>query len=504
MGDKLDVVGLETDSLTKWIGLLLGPALFIIVLCTQPFDLPEKGNDVVAAFLWMLVWWITESVPLSVTALLPIVLFTLTGVMTLDEAVVPYSDKVVYLFFGGFIVALGLEEHNLHKRIALAIISLTGVSPKRLILGFMLATAFLSMWISNTATAVMMLPMALSVLNLLQLQSGSQPAGNKLRENDLAQTNELQRRFSLILVLMIAYAANIGGTATIIGTPPNLVMRAYLANLKIEISFFQWLIWALPIAVALLAIAYVLLVYILYPIRDLKIDRAEEVIEAERIRLGKRTTAQTRMLIVFGTTALLWMSRDLFISLIPFLEKKLTDEIIALVAAISLFVIPSGEIKSGRRQALLTWEATCRLPWGILLLFGGGLCLAKAFERTGVLSTLVDSLAKMGQGQTFLTLVILTAIAIFATEVLSNVALVTLLIPLIISIATGMGIAPIELAFPATIAASCAFMLPMATPPNAIVFSSGYITVRQMAWAGFWMNVLALAVIVFLSRVLLG
>lgn len=496
----MEVIGTKHSELAKKIGLFLGPVLFALLLYSKPFALPPGGNEVLAAFAWMLVWWISEAVPLAVTALLPMVLFSLTGVMKLEEAVVPYSNKIVYLFFGGFILALGLEEHNLHKRIALRIIDMTGVSPERLILGFILATAALSMWISNTATAVMMLPMALSVLNLLYHSAESPPQNlDGPKKPVSAQQLNARKRFSAALILSIAYGANIGGMATVIGTPPNLVMRGYFSSqLGIEISFFRWMFWAFPITVVLLAVVYVLFTRFIFPVRDVEITNAEAVFAAERKSLGRQTPAQTRMLIVFTMTAMCWMFRDVILWFFPALP--LTDEIIALVGAISLFVIPADW---GQNRALLNWEATTRLPWGILLLFGGGLCLAEAFQRTGVLAALVDSFAKIGQGHVFLTLILLTAIALYVTEVMSNVALVNVLVPIIATLAISMGVAPIEFAFPATLASSCAFMLPMATPPNAIVFSSGFVSVRQMAWAGFWLNLLSLVTILGLSRILL-
>jgi sodium-dependent dicarboxylate transporter 2/3/5 len=268
--------------------------------------------------------------------------------------------------------------------------------------------------------------------------------------------------------------------------------------------------WAVPIVVVLLALTYCLLVFVLFPIRGMQIGHAADVITAERKKLGRRTSAQTRVLLVFSAAALMWSFRELIVQFFPELKPSLTDEIIALLAGISLFVIPAGptgrdsQHRLARGQAILNWEATARLPWGILLLFGGGLCLADAFQKSGALSTVVNQFATMGQGHVFFTLGLLTLIALFATEVMSNVALVNVLVPIVIAVATGMGVAPIEFAFPVTLAASCAFMLPMATPPNAIVFSSGQITIRQMALAGFWLNLLSLAVIVLLSRILVG
>jgi solute carrier family 13 (sodium-dependent dicarboxylate transporter), member 2/3/5 len=334
-----------------------------------------------------------------------------------------------------------------------------------------------------------MLPMALSVVKLLQNDS-----------NRSGAEGQSLHRFSAALVLSIAYGANIGGTATIVGTPPNLAMRGHFSKmLDVEISFLQWMLWALPISMVLLVVVYLSFMIFLWPIRGIDANVANEVFDKEREMLGDRTPAQTRVLIVFTLTALCWIGRDLIVQVFPWLP--LSDEMIALVAAIALFVIPAGG-QSGR--ALLSWETTRRLPWGILLLFGGGLALAKGFEQTKVLSTLVDGLVHAGAGNVLLTMILLTAISLYMTEVMSNVALVNVLIPVIIAIAVKMGVAPIEFAFPATLASSCAFMLPIATPPNAIVFSSGYLTIRQMVWIGFWLNLVSLITICALTRWLVG
>lgn len=488
MTEQLEAVGVSQANRVKQVGLWLGPIVFALLIWWKPFPLAPGANEVLAVAFWMLCWWITEAVPLPVTALLPIVLFSLTGVMRLDEALQPYSNKIIYLFFGGFMLALGLEEHGLHKRIALGIIRVAGVRPHQLVLGFLISTAVLSMWISNTATAVMMLPMALSLLNLLYRE-----------QTDLANLSPEQRRFTIALILSIAYGANIGGMATIIGTPPNLVMRAYFAEaLQIDISFFKWMLWAVPIVIVLTMVVYWLLVYWLYPCRNLKIENAAQVFADERERLGPMTTAHWRMLGLFFVTALMWMFREVLQPLVPGIP--LSDEIIAVSAAIALFVIPRG---LPRGEALLNWDATRRLPWGILLLFGGGLCLAKALESVGIIDALSLQVKQIGGGQIVFTLILLTALALYLTEVMSNVALIAVLVPVICAIAIGFEVHPLYFAFPATLASSCAFMLPMATPPNAIVFSTGRLTVWNMVTAGFWLNLVSLVIILLLSQPLI-
>jgi sodium-dependent dicarboxylate transporter 2/3/5 len=476
------------------LGLWLGPALFLLQLYFQPLNLPAGGNEVVGISFWMLCWWITEAAPLPVTALLPVVLMPLTGVVTLDEALRPYSSKIVYLFFGGFMLALGLEAHGLHQRIALLIIRLVGFSPPRLILGFLLATALLSMWISNTATAVMMLPMALSVLALLT-------SGDEGGQGDPAP----RKRFAAALILCIAYGANTGGMGTIIGTPPNLVMRGYFeSQLGIEISFFTWMLWAIPVVLVILSLIYFLLTYLLFPCHDLQLPDAERVFAEQRRLLGPMRPVHWRMLAVFAVTAMLWMFGGLIRPLLPVLPLTgapvpLTDEIVAIAAAIALFVVP-GEGRQG--DALLNWEATRRLPWGILLLFGGGLSLANGLEITGVIQTLSGQVEWMAGGQVIVLVVLLTALSLYLTELMSNVAMVQVMVPVVSAVAVGLGVNPLFLALPVTLASSCAFMLPMATPPNAIVFSTGQISVWQMIKAGFWLNLVSLVAILVISQTL--
>lgn len=476
------------------IGLWIGPVLFTALLAIQPLNLPPGGNEVIGIALWMLCWWITEAVPLPVTALLPVVLMTLTGVVSLDEALRPYSSKIVYLFFGGFMLALGLEAHGLHQRIALLIIRLVGFSPPRLILGFLLATALLSMWISNTATAVMMLPMALSVLTLLNADT----------KQDFQQ-QQASQRFSAALILGIAYGANTGGMGTIIGTPPNLVMRGYFeSQLGIEIPFFTWMVWAIPIVVVILFLIYFTLIYLIFPCHDLKLPNARQLFTDQLRELGPMRPVHWRMVGVFAVTALLWMFGGLIRPYLPRLPLTgapipLTDEIVAIAAAIALFVVP-GEGKQGK--ALLDWEATRRLPWGILLLFGGGLSLANGLETTGVIQALSSQVEWMAGGRIILLVILLAAVSLYLTEVMSNVAMVQVLVPVVAAVALGAGVNPLFFALPVTLASSCAFMLPMATPPNAIVFSTGRLTVWQMIKAGFWLNLMSLAVILLLSQLL--
>ncbi len=487
----------------KKIGMVLGPMLFLLVLFIQPLKIDPAAtdsvikpgsNEVLATACWVITWWIFEAAPLAVTALLPIVMFTLLGVSKLDSVLVSYADKVIYLFFGGFVLALGLEAHDLHKRIALLIIRTVGLSAPRLILGFLLSTAFISMWISNTATAVMMLPMAMSCLILL-----SQGA------TDEELKSKPHRNFAAALMLTIAYGSSIGGMATVIGTPPNLFMRGYFADkLDINISFFYWMLWATPIAIVILIVTYFLLAFVLFPCSQLSLARAEQVFQVEREKLGPMKPVHWRMVAVFFVTTSLWIFRGLIQPYLPILPLTgepipLSDETIAIAATISLFLIPGAE----KGKALLDWEATRRLPWGILLLFGGGIALAKALEQTGLLQSLSQLVQATAGEHPLLLVILLTILCVYLGEVMSNIALVQVMIPIVVAIALGMKVDPILFAFPATMAASCGFMLPMSTPPNGIVFGSGKIAVWDMIKAGFWLNLISLVVILVISQILI-
>ncbi|MFT5765091.1 MAG: sodium-dependent dicarboxylate transporter 2/3/5 [Saprospiraceae bacterium] len=473
--------------MSKKIGLFLAPLLFLIILLLPaPELLGEPAWKVIAIAVFMLVWWITEAVPIPVASLLPMVLLPLLGVMDIKTATAPYANPIVFLFMGGFMVALAMERWNLHRRIALNIVKITGTNANGIILGFMLATALLSMWISNTATTVMMLPIAVSVIDLLS---------NNRSDN----TGKGMRNFAIAMMLGIAYAANIGGTATIIGTPPNSVFAGFvLETYGYEISFAKWMLLGVPFAALLLGLTYSFLVKIFYPNRLGKFEGAQELIEEEVTKLGRLSREEKLVLIIFLSTALCWMMRVPINSLFKFIDLPiaLSDTGIALIATISLFIVPR-DLKFG--EFLMEWKDTEKLPWGILLLFGGGLSLAGALSATGVID-LIGSQFEAAESTGFLIILGLTAVSLFLTEVMSNVALVTIFLPVVGGIAIGTGVDPIYLMIPVTLAASCAFMLPMSTPPNAIVFASGHLTVMQMVRAGIILNLLSILLIAVLAK----
>ncbi|TDQ33415.1 SLC13 family permease [Zeaxanthinibacter enoshimensis] len=466
-------------ALSKKIGLLLGPALFFLILML-PFDLvSESGDRVIAVAIWMITWWITESVSISVTALLPLFLFPLLKIMPIGEVGANYGSPIIFLFFGGFVLALALEKVNLHKRIALNIIRITGTTPNRVVLGFMIATAALSMWISNTASTVVMLPIALSVIKLLI--------------NDADGFTKDDQNFALSVMLGIAFSANAGGIATVIGTPPNSVLIGLLENeYNIEISFLKWMTLGLPFSLVLLTICYLVLVKWMFPNKQLKFDASREVIQVELEKLGRTSGREKMVLTIFGVTVFLWIFRTVINGIFPWLD--LSDTLISMLGAISLFAIPYNYKKG---DFILGWQDTEKLAWGILILFGGGLALANGMSVSGIVD-MVSAAIATSNVSILVTAAMLIFLMLFMTELMSNVALVAVLAPVVAGIAIGLNIPMLHLLIPVTIASSCAFMLPMATPPNAIVFASGYIQVHQMARVGIILNLIAVVLLIML------
>ncbi|WP_445735454.1 SLC13 family permease [Mariniflexile sp.] len=466
---------------SKIMGLFLGPILFISIQLL-PFDIiSNKADTVIATALWMVCWWITEAVSISVTALLPLLLFPVFKVMPIADVGANYGSPIVFLFFGGFVLALALEKVNLHKRIALNIIKKTGTTPDKVILGFMIATAFLSMWISNTACAVFMLPIALSVIHLL------------IDDADGFTKNE--QNFAISVMLGIAFAANAGGIATVIGTPPNSILIGLLENeYQIEISFFKWMLIGLPFSTVLIAVIYFVMVKWIFPSKDLKFNASKEVIDSEIKKLGKMTAKEKRVLTIFGITVFLWIFRTVINSIIPNLD--LSDTMISIFGALALFTIPFN-LKKG--DFILQWNDTQKLAWGILILFGGGLALANGMSESGIVDMIATSISNSNIS-ILLTATLLIVLMLFLTELMSNVALTAVLAPVVAGIAIGLNIPILYLLIPVTIASSCAFMLPMATPPNAIVFASGYLKVSEMARVGLIINLISVILLVIMFK----
>jgi len=464
-------------KLTKQkIGLLLGPIMFVVILLFfHPEGLNKEANAILASAIWVAIWWITEALDIAVTALLPIVLFPLSGGLTLTETTASYGHKYIFLFIGGFVLAIAIEKWSLHKRIALTIIKIVGTNVVHIILGFMVATAFLSMWISNTATAVMILPVGMAIV--LQLKDNPDTVDN---ENLI---------FGKALMLAIAYSASIGGMATLIGTPPNLVLAGVVQeSYGIEITFSQWFSFGFPISLLFLSIAYFYLTRVAFKFKQKEFPGGSGEIKRQLKALGKVSFEEKMIFAVFILTAFAWITRSFLLQqFIPAID----DTIIAMCAAFLLFLLPSS--KKGR--PILNWNDAIKLPWGILLLFGGGMALAMGFEASGLALWIGEQFQSLGAIPLILLLLILIAAVNFITEVTSNLATTAMLLPVLVSLASAIGVHPYFLLVGATVAASCAFMLPVATPPNAVVFGSGYLKIEDMVKKGFWMNIISIVLL---------
>lgn len=452
----------------EYLGFIAGIIVFLIMyLLPVPEGLPPEGWHTAAVTLLMGIWWITEALPIAVTALLPIVLLPVLNITTISEATTPFANPLIFLFMGGFIIALAMERWDLHKRIALNIVSFVGVKPSSIILGFILASAFLSMWVSNTATALMMLPIALSVLKLVEDQK---EGPGKLN-------------FEIVLVLSIAYSCNIGGMGTLIGTPPNALLAGFMSeNYGVEIGFAQWMMIGVPLMIISLPMLYFLLVKVIYPVKLEELPGGAALIENKLAGLGPISTAEKKVAMVFTLTALLWICRPLLTDYIP----GLSDAGIAIGAAVLLFIIPV-DLSEGR--FVLSWAEAEELPWGVLILFGGGLSLASAISSTGLAEWIGQGVGVLGSWPIFLLVGLVVFMIVFLTEMTSNTATTAAFLPILASVAIGLGENPLLLAVPATLGASCAFMLPVATPPNAIVYGSGKLTIPEMSKAGLWLNI---------------
>jgi sodium-dependent dicarboxylate transporter 2/3/5 len=468
-----------TKQQIKFISLLAGVVVSLILYSVNPFHVAPVANKALAVAALMITWWITEALPLPVVALLPLILLPLLGISKLEEAAAPYANPVIFLFMGGFMLGLAIEKWNLHRRIALNIVRITGTSGDRIVLGFILATGLLSMWLSNTATTMMMFPIALSVIHVM-------------KENNKGEGNI--NNFSLTIMLAIAYASNIGGIATIIGTPPNVAYVGYIrGKYDHEVDFIKWMLVCTPLSILLLFSLYWIMVKWLFPNRIRSDISTQQLIKNEINELGPFTRSETRVLIIFIGTAVLWITRDLINKAQSWI--RLDDTIIAVMCAVALFICPSGNKEDEKSNGLLEWGDTKKMAWGILLLFGGGISLANSLEKVGLMQQLGEWLGQFS-GNVFLLIVIITIVSIFISEVMSNVAQVIVFAPVISSLADSIGVNPLLLGIPMTLAASCAGMLPMGTPPNAIVFGSGQIKFRQMTKAGFVMNIVSIILIV--------
>lgn len=505
---------LNLKSTVQWIGLVTGPLLALLLYSQLPHAYPISAGEVVAfsdagratmaLAAWMAVWWMTEAVELYATALLPLVALPMTGASAVREAAAPYAHELIFLFMGGFLIALAMQRWGLHRRLALKALRAAGDHPAGIVACFMGVTAFFSMWVSNTATAVMMLPIALSIIGLVeQVEPGSVGVGAGNSGNsgtgNGGPESKTRPHFALCLLLGIAYAASIGGIGTIIGTPPNVFLASFIqSSLGEEISFVRWMGVGLPLVAVFLPLAWLMLTRVLYPVRGERIEGSREVTERAYQELGAMSRGERVVLAVFLLAALSWITRPLLVrvqvrDLHPL--SGLSDPVIAMVAALALFVVP---VDVKRRVFVMNWDTAVKLPWGILLLFGGGLSLAAAIRANGVGEYIGHQLAFLSGIPTLLLVMAVIALVIFLTELTSNTATTATFIPILAALSPVFDLHPYMLIVPAAIAASCAFMLPVATPPNAIVFGSGHVNIQQMIRAGFWLNLLGVVLITVL------
>ncbi len=476
-------------------GLIGGLLVFAAALMMgPPGDMPMAAWHVASIAALMAIWWITEAIPISATSFLPLALFPLLGVASIKDAATPYANPIIFLFLGGFMIAAAMEKWQLHRRIALTILTLVGTRPDALIGGFMIATAGLSMWVSNTATTIMMLPIGLSVIALVNEREGviGESGGNKGADG----TNP----FSIALLLSIAYAATIGGLGTLIGTVPNALFAGYMnEEYGLEIGFAQWMLVGVPVALVMLAFTWWVLTRLAFSLGDKKMDRVEAVIKAELDAMGPISRGEKLTALVFTCVAITWITRPLIGKVFPGLG--LTDPGIAIIGALALFLVP---VDWRRGIFILDREWARKLPWNVMILFGGGLSLAAAVTASGLALSIGDMLSAFEEWPQLVIVVTVIALVVFLTELTSNTATTVVFLPLTAALALLVGLSPVDLMVPAVLAASCAFMIPVATPPNAIIFGSGLLHIPQMARAGFAINLGAIMVITVAAYSLVG
>ncbi len=459
-------------------GLFVGAAVMIVMLSLHPpAGLSPAAWRTAAAGSLMAIWWITEALPIYATALLPLVLFPPLGIAKIEQAASPYANPVIYLFMGGFLLAAGLESSGLHRRLAVAIIRAVGTKPANLVGGFMAATAFISMWVSNTATVVMLLPMATSVIHTVEQSAGDD--------------KQRHRNFSIALLLGLSYAASIGGVGTLIGTPPTALLKGFMSQTyHREVGFAQWMLVGVPIVLVGVPLAWLLLTRVLHPTGSREIEGAREMIERQAEALGPMSRAEKVVATVAGLTALAWILQPLLERVLP----NVSDAGIGMTGGMLLFLIP---VNWRRGEFALHWRDAERMPWSVLVLFGGGLSIASAIQSTGLSDAIGHGMAALGHWPVLALTLMVTLVVIFFTELTSNTATAATFLPLVAAVAVGMGRDPLLLAIPAAAAAGLSFMLPAGTPPNALVFGTGRLTIPMMAKAGIWLNLLFAALINF-------
>ena len=474
-------------SRLKQAGLWMGPivALSMFITAAWQDSMPHNAWIVAGVGLWMAIWWSTEAIPVAATAFIPLVSFPLLQVVPIKAVAQSYAHPTIFLFLGAFLLALSVEKWALHRRIALSVLVRTGTDGRKLILGFMMAGALLSMWMTNTSTAMMLLPIATSVAAMVI-------------EKSSGVSDDDKKAFQVALLLALAYATTIGGMSTIIGTPPNVLLAGFVEETYgIQIAFFDWMLIGLPLALVLLPLGWVVLTRVAFRVEVPASLETAGVIDSMRKEMGAMTSPERRVGLLFLAVVALWMARK-WLNEVPGLEG-LSDAGIVMTAALLLFVIPSGH---GSPARLMQWDDVARLPWGVLILFGGGLALAAQVSSSGLAVWLGESLLPVAGLGTLVLVAAAAGLVVFLTELTSNLATAATFLPVVAAIAAQSGIEPLVLCVPVTLAASCAFMLPVATPPNAIVFSSGALTIPQMIRAGILMNLIAMMTLTLLAVIL--
>lgn len=489
-------------ALRRQIGFWTGIIVAVILMLSDPPDgLSQPAMYAAAIAALMAIWWLSEAIPIAATALVPVAVAPSLSVTGVSEVTQHYANPLLFLFLGGFVIAMAMERWNLHRRIALLILKQVGFRPSSLVGGFIAATAFLSMWVSNTATATMMLPIALSLVNLLRNEKEGPRAGTVGKETDGDGPIPLEpsvRNFAFSLLFGIAFGASIGGIGTLIGTPPNALLVAYLAsNFGVSIGFGQWMVVGVPFATIMLMLCWMVLTRIVYPLENTLPSAACEALQQDMDALGPMSRGEKSVALVFLLTAFLWLSKPLINAVLPGLH--LSDASIAVMAAIALFSIP---VKARENLYVLDWKAALRLPWGVLLLVGGGLALGALINDSGLAVWIAGNAGAFPHFPVIVQIALIALVVSMISHLTSNTATVATFLPLVATYALGEGIDPVFLAVPVALAASCAFMSPVATPPNAIVFASGFLTVGDMVRAGVVMNVVALVMITLFAMIL--
>ena len=470
-------------GLRQWSGWVLGPLLLAFTLFAPPPEgLSVEGWRTAGVALLLATFWISESIPIPATALLPLVLFPALGLADMKAATAPYANPIIFLFLGGFLIALAMQRWNLHRRVALGLIAAMGTRPKRIVAGFLLTSALISMWVSNTATALMMLPIALSVAELAPVESRDDPR---------------QNAFATALLLAVAYGATTGGMGTLIGTPPNALLAGYVEKVYgIQIGFGQWMLLGVPVVLVTIPVVYLVLTRVSFRLADEPVAGMAELMKTERARLGRLSRPEIAVALVFALTALGWITQPLLAKIIP----GVNDTLIAMAGALALFFIP---VAPRRGLFVMDWTAAKNLPWDVLLLFGGGLSLAGLIERHGLSRYLGELCAGLDGFPVVLTLAVVCFGILMLTELTSNTATAATFLPITAALALSLGQNPLLFLIPTALAANCSYMMPVGTPPNAIVFGSGRVPLPQMARAGMWLNV-ALVPILLGMVLLLG